>query len=385
MRAVVPIGSDYVVFSQFDPRVFVDFLGVTNFPGAMLFHDVLRWFCGWFAKVKACVYNGWVTTPTSDLPRPTALLPPALLGTACCLVSALGYTAANICLRRLAVDCDAAWVTCVKASVAALLVCPWLLYRTLGCRAAVLPLKAFAFLVLLGLIGQFGGNLNLQFALATLGLTITIPTVFGLILVASAVLGRLVLGERVSRRSVGAIGILIGAMVLLGLGAGAANQSVGEEGRAMVGPTWVALGIGAACLSGVCYACLSTGIRRVVSPAVPPAWVVFVTTSVGMVTMGAISVYRLGIPRLLDTRADDLGFMLAAGFFNLVAYLALARGLQSTALIRVNVLNASQVAMCGVAGLLLFGEPPSWFLLLGVGMTIVGMTFIDRPSEAAEL
>jgi drug/metabolite transporter (DMT)-like permease len=241
------------------------------------------------------------------------------------------------------------------------------------------------FLVLLGLIGQFGGNLNLQFAFATLGLTITIPTVFGFILVASALLGRLVLGERVSARSVAAIGLLIAAMVLLGLGAGAANRSVGDQARAMVGPGWVALGIGAACLSGVCYALLSTGIRRVVSPAVPPAWVVFVTTSVGLVAMGAISVYRLGMPRLLETQPDDLGFMLAAGGFNLVAYLALARGLQLTALVRVNVINASQVAMCGVAGLLLFGEPPSWFLVLGVGITILGMTIIERPPEAAEI
>jgi DME family drug/metabolite transporter len=301
------------------------------------------------------------------------------------LISALGYTAANICLRRLAVDCDAAWVTCVKAAVAAFLIGPWLLYRTVGGRTRLLSPKALGFLILLGLIGQFGGNLNLQFAFATLGLTITIPTVFGLILVASAVLGWAVLGERVSRRSMGAIGLLIGAMVLLAMGAGAANQSVGDESQAMVGPTWVALGIGAACLSGLCYACLSTGIRRVVSNSVPPIWVVFVTTSVGVVTMGAISVYRLGVPRLLETRSDDLGFMVAAGFFNLVAYLALARGLQSTALIRVNVINASQVAMCAVAGMLLFGEPPSWFLVAGVGLTILGMTFIERPSEAAEI
>ncbi len=327
--------------------------------------------------------NG-VTTPAPDLPAATPRWPPALLGTACCLVSALGYTAANICLRRLAVDCDAAWVTCVKASVAALLVAPWLLWRCASRRTKLLSPKALAFLILLGLIGQFGGNLNLQFAFATLGLTITIPTVFGFILVASAVLGRLVLGERVSPRSAGAIGLLIGAMVLLGLGAGAANQSLGDEVGGMVGPVWVALGIGAACLSGVCYAMLSTGIRRVVSPSVPPAWIVFVTTSVGMVTMGGISVYRLGMPRLLDTRPDDLGFMVAAGFFNLVAYLALARGLQLTALIRVNLINASQVAMCGVAGLLLFGEPPSWFLVLGVGITILGMTFMEKPSEAAE-
>lgn len=337
-----------------------------------------------FASRTTRVYNGWVTTPAPDSPTASPRLAPALLGTACCLVSALGYTAANICLRRLAVDCDAAWVTCVKASVAALLVGPWIVYRTLGGRIELLSKKVFAFLILLGLIGQFGGNLHLQFAFATLGLTITIPTVFGFILVASAVLGRIVLKERVSRRSMGAIGLLIGAMILLGVGAGAANRSVGVESQDMVGPLWIALGIGAACVSGLCYACLSTGIRRVVSSSVPPVWIVFVTTSVGLVAMGSVSIYRLGITEMLATPPDDFGFMLAAGVFNLLAYLALARGLQLTALLRVNVINASQVAMCGVAGFLLFDEPPSWYLVLGVAMTILGMTFIERPTEAVE-
>ena len=40
--------------------------------------------------------------------------------------------------------------------------------------------------------------------------------------------------------------------------------------------------------------------------------------------------------------------------------------------------------MIGLAGLLLLGEPPSWLLVLGVGMTIPGMTFMERGWEAAE-
>jgi hypothetical protein len=39
-------------------------------------------------------------------------------GTAYCIVSALCYTAANICLRKLAaLEADEMWVTCVKEVV----------------------------------------------------------------------------------------------------------------------------------------------------------------------------------------------------------------------------------------------------------------------------
>jgi drug/metabolite transporter (DMT)-like permease len=50
---------------------------------------------------------------------------PALLGTACCLLSALCYTAANVCLRQLAEqEIDSAWVICVKEIISVAVVGP---------------------------------------------------------------------------------------------------------------------------------------------------------------------------------------------------------------------------------------------------------------------
>ena len=76
--------------------------------------------------------------------------------------------------------------------------------------------------------------------------------------------------------------------------------------------------------------------------------------------------------------------MAAAGVFNLIGFLALIHGLQRTTVVHANVVNASQVAMAALAGMALFHEPPNPWVLLGVGLTIVGIVWIDRPAEAVE-
>ena len=61
------------------------------------------------------------------MPTPTYL---PWLGAACCLLSAISYTGANIFLRQLAeIKADPAWVICLKESIAVLLLGPWLLWQ----------------------------------------------------------------------------------------------------------------------------------------------------------------------------------------------------------------------------------------------------------------
>lgn len=59
-----------------------------------------------------------------------------------------------------------------------------------------------------------------------------------------------------------------------------------------------------------------------------------------------------------------------------------------TTIVHANVLNASQVAMAAVAGLLFFAEEPSAHLILGICLTIAGTLLIDRadgrPASGAE-
>ena len=302
-----------------------------------------------------------------------------VLGTFCCILSALAYTAANVCQRKLAVDYHPAWITFVKVSVAVVVLGPWLAYRSGTGRPAFPPRRALAALIPVALVGQLVGNLGILWAFRVIGMAPTVPALYGVMLIGSALLGRLVLGEKVSRRSAAAIGLLIGSIAILGVGAGAANRAMASAAEVPTGPIQTALAVAAACLAGVAFALVTTTVRHTVTSGHPASGVVFVITSVGTLVMGSLSIWRVGIPELISTRPGDFAIMLAAGGFNLLAFLMIAKGLQLTTLVHANVLNASQVAMCAVAGMFLFLEPASTALLLGVCLTVAGTILIDRP------
>ncbi len=314
------------------------------------------------------------------LPPTTLLgLHPVIAGTACCVVSALGYTAANICMRQLAeLRCDPTWAIFNKELVTLIVVGPWLLYRALRGLAGRPPWWTLATLMLVGLAVQLGANQGVQWALGVIGLTITIPVIFGVMLTASAVMGRVFLGERVSRRSAAAVGLLLVSLVLLGLSAGAAGHSITCSSTVARSPLLIALAVGAACLAGAIYAVLVVTIRHTVTGRVRPSIVVLIITGMGVLSLGPLAVYRLGMQQLLHTLPEQAAWMLAAGIFNLIAFLAITKGLELTTVVYVNVLNASQVAMAAVAGMMIFHEPFNRWLILGVALTILGVVLIEK-------
>ena len=303
-------------------------------------------------------------------------LSPALTGTVCCVVSALAYTGSNICARRLAeLHCDEMWVIFNKELVTVLVVGFWMLYRMPSLPSP----RVLALLVAVGLTVQLGANLGVQWTLGVIGLAITVPTIFGTMLTSSAVLERVFLGERVSRRSIFAIGLLIGSLVLLGIAAGAVGKSI-----ALANPLRVALGVATAGIAGVIYSVLTITVRHTVTGPTPKSVVVWVTTLMGVLTLGPLSVWRLGIEHLLQTPRDQALWMLAAGILNLIAFLAITKALECTTAVHANMLNASQVAMAAVAGMALFNEPLTPWLAIGVGLTIVGIVLFDRAGDGEQ-
>lgn len=362
---------------------------------------------------------------------PSFVRDPVVLGTACCVVSALGYTAANICLRKLAPEADKMWTICVKEVVTVSVVGPWLVYQAFRRRRVLPSLPALFALAVTGLAVQMAGNLPMQWAFSAVGIAITIPAVFGVTLVCCAVFGLVFLGEKVSGRSAAAIGLLIGSIVLLSLGnvmskpsapletaitsasaldapqatsfvvprfMGATSEISGNDRMNAVttndrraatagvarGPMpvlWGLLGVGACCLTGVMFATLSTVVRFSTTARVPVATIVFIVTGMGVLSLGSLSVQRLGVQVLLETDPNELAWMLAAGVFNLIAFLAITKGLQLTTVVHANVLNASQVAMGALAGLMIFKESLNSWVVAGICLTIVGIILIRRPEE----
>ena len=304
---------------------------------------------------------------------PTGLLglKPAALGTLCCIASALFYTAANICMRQLAaLGADEMLAVGAKELVTVLVVGPYLLSRAVRGERVLPPRRILLILMAVAVAVQLGGNLPVQWAFGVVGLAVTMPTVFGIMLTAAAVFGFVFLGERVSRRSMAAIVLLIGSVVLLNMGADEAHRSLSRP--------LVLLGVAAGCLAGVMIAALSTTIRFTATARVPISTIVFIITLMGVLSLGPLSIWRLGPAGLIDTRADQWTWMLAAGICNLVAFLAVTKGLQVTTIVHVNVLNASQVAMGAIAGIKLFNESWNAWLLAGVLLTIVGVVLVGK-------
>lgn len=320
-------------------------------------------------------YNPSVSPPHS--PHSPKLLDPFTLGTICGLGSAVIYTAANSFLRA-ASDGDPVWVSAVKAVPTVLFMTPWLV--SLWRRG--IPLfpswKIVLMTIIAGLGGQLVGNVTFQWGLGQVGLALTASLNLGGMIVAAAILGRVFLHEPVTPRAAVSLGLLLAAIAVLSLGASDAHRSVSE-----ITPTTaqVALGVGAGCLSGLAYAILNVVIRYGVVRGMPLPTTLFVVSAAGMVSLGTLSWLRIGTAGMGATQPQDLGMMLAAGVCNALAFLALTKSLQLTSVVYVNALNAAQASLAALAGILIFQEAPSPWLLAGVALTIVGLLLLTRTRQ----
>ena len=71
--------------------------------------------------------------------------------------------------------------------------------------------------------------------------------------------------------------------------------------------------------------------------------------------------------------------MLMAGVFNYIAFIALTKALEIATVFFVNALSTCQVMMAAVAGIVLFGEPATVELFIGIVLITIGLLSM-RPS-----
>lgn len=304
-----------------------------------------------------------------------------LFGTLLGCISALGYTAANGFLKAAAqAQLDPIWVSSVKTLPTVAGALPWLIWswhrgqRLFPARGVVLELLAA------GLLGQLAGNVMFQWSLGIVGLAITVPLCFGAIICSSVVLGRVWLHESVTPATLLSVGMIVAAIWILSLSADEAYQSILTES---VSTRRIAAAVAAACVAGSAYGVLGMVIRRAAIADASVAATTFLVSGVGAVSLTMLSWQQQGWAGIQQTTADQWVLMVSAGICNFVAFVALTRALQITSLIFVNVVNASQVAMAAVMGVLLFGEEVSLGLLLGSTLTVLGLLMMPRKSARA--
>jgi len=309
-------------------------------------------------------------------------LPPAVAGTLCCLVSLLGYSMANVCMRRLSgLNCVSSWAVCNKELIAVVAVGPWLLWQAWRRRSGFPTGRPLAILIAAGLATELIGNMGVQWGYEIVGLAVMIPAYTSFMLVTTTVLGGILLGEHVSVRNLAAVGLLILAVGLLGAGAAQAAPAIEKPPAS---PTLIAAAIAAACAAGIVFSLLGIAIRHCVTGITSPSAVVVIITGMGVLTLEPLSFFRVGAAKLMATSGEQYALMFAAGMCNLIAFFALVRGLQLTTVLHVNMINAGQVAIAAVAGVLLFGENCNRWLVLGIGLMIVGIFAFGTPRTSCK-
>ena len=309
--------------------------------------------------------------------QPPALRPPMGIVAASVfgLLAAIFYTNANIALRYC-VGVDPFLVSAVKAAPTVLFMGPflvWMLFRgeTIATSSRMVPRFIAA-----ALVGQIVGNGAFQIALGIIGLAASVPITLGVLIIGGAVLGRMILHEPVRLRTVIAMITLIAAVIVLSLPS--ATESPAESITSL--PIWV--GAFCAAASGAGYALFGVSMRQTLTGGLSVPATMFISGVVGTIALWSITLSRIGVSPLEMVTAQQWCIMFAAGGCNFTAFVSLSIALKSLPVVAVNLINASQVAMAAVAGVMLFAEPVTTPLVIGILLTFVGLMILaNRRSQ----
>ncbi len=250
-------------------------------------------------------------------------------------------------------------------------------YRGWTGLAALPPRRLVIPLFLTGCMVQFGGNVMFQWSLTHVGLALTVPMCFAALLVSGAIMARMFLGEVVTLRSLLAMVVLIVSILLLATGANAAAQSIIPN----VAWSIVVGAVVAAAISGLSYATSGVVIRRIVTGDISLSATLILITTTGVVVLGALSLFLLGPQRMLETTGKEAAWMLVAGLANAVAFFSLSGAYKHATLMRVNFLNATQIAMAAIVGIVWFGEAHTAYIWLGTVLTFAGLLAMGQQRD----
>ncbi|MCA9170068.1 MAG: DMT family transporter [Planctomycetales bacterium] len=294
------------------------------------------------------------------------------------IVSAICYSGANICLRR-ATHLDPVWVSQLKSIPLIVVLGSVLLWRAWQGQQVGVGLRTIGAICVAGLFGQLGGNILFQWALGVVGIALAVPVTTGSQIISSAIMGHVFLGDRAGKQLGGAAVALIAAITVLAFGAERAGNAVQAADTTTLA-TWshVLLGICAACVSGASYSVLGVTLRHHTKQGAPITTTLFIIGLVGFCSLGSIVFARFGTELWHTTQWQDYAVLGAAGLFNVVAFATLTVALRVASVLFVNALSASQIAIAAISGVLLFHEPWTYTLSIGVVLTVLGL-FLMRP------
>ena len=165
------------------------------------------------------------------------------------------------------------------------------------------------------------------------------------------------------------------------MGLGFAQAAPTPVAKPAASPLAIAAALLVAGARGIVFSLFGIAIRHCVTGTTSYSAVMVIITATGVLTLGPLSFFSAGAAKLMATPWQQYGLMFAAGICNLIAFFALVRGLHLTTVLHVNMINAGQVAIAAAVGVLFFGEDCNRWLVLGVGLMLVGIFAFGSPVD----
>ena len=103
---------------------------------------------------------------------------------------------------------------------------------------------------------------------------------------------------------------------------------------------------------------------------------------VGMIGLLSLGAEQLGVEGITAIPLQAWLGMSLAGIVNAAAFYALTVSLKILPVLYVQLVNSSQVAMAAIAGALIFGEPVTLLIGIGVALTVLGFLVMSSESQA---
>ena len=295
-------------------------------------------------------------------------------------VSALSYATMNVFLRYVVViDVDPFFAAFMR-TVPVTLYCWFMVIRPFDLRgrsfgSLVPPRQFWLVLVGIGVIYNVTGNAAFQVSLTLSGLVLTVPVTHSTMLWSAAFAGLLILREPITRAVAIGVMLLIASLVFLTAGV---SSSLPE-----IGPVLIAIAVLTAMSAGASYGVGTAIYRRWVANRLTTEQALSIITLTGMISTGAIAFARVGPAEALATPPIAILAMLAAGIANAVALTTISKALEYIAVAKANAINATQIALSALAGILIFAEPVTLLVLVGLALTIAGLLSIGRQPAGA--
>ena len=287
-------------------------------------------------------------------------------------VAAIFYTVSALCVRQLvAMDSPYALPLFVRESVAALVALPIVI---VGLIRHTIPTNQWRFWGLLfgvSCLMQVLGNITYIWLFDMAGIAIALSCVWTGGLFSAQTFDLVCLKERFNVRTFIGLSIVLAAVCCIGIGLGQSANTLTSLSKYGAGA--IALIILGGLLVGIMNSSTMASVRVAHKNNVP-FWVpILLVPGSGTIVLGILSWMEHGSGILTALTYQQFGVAFLAGVANLIAFAALVKGLGTTSLAYMNLLNASQVALGALAGIFWFMEPSNGYIIAGIILTIAAI------------